>query len=70
MSAFFNFESLLLTILLLICTCTFIGSKNLERLGKTGFIGIFWKFSRIGERESPYVFGFCVIMAGYVLFFQ
>ncbi|KAH8113140.1 DUF1242-domain-containing protein [Phellopilus nigrolimitatus] len=65
MSALFNFQSLLLVILLLICSCTYIRSVTpmfIDR-NKEGFLGIFWMFSRIGERLSPYVALACIAMA-------
>ncbi|KAF9300050.1 hypothetical protein BGZ74_008343 [Mortierella antarctica] len=63
MSALFNFQSLLLVILLLICTCTYVQSQTrlLDR-NKTGITGIFWKLARIGERLSPYVSLACIVM--------
>ncbi|ENH68443.1 Protein kish-A [Fusarium oxysporum f. sp. cubense race 1] len=30
---------------------------------KNGFMGIFWKCARIGERLSPYISICCVLMA-------
>ncbi|KAJ1984428.1 hypothetical protein H4R33_004389 [Dimargaris cristalligena] len=65
MSALFNFQSLLLVILLVICTCAYIRAQFpylLDR-NKQGFLGLFWKAARIGERLSPYVALACVIMA-------
>lgn len=49
-TALFNFSSLLLCILLFICTCTFIRSTapGLVDRNKEGFAGLFWKCSRIG----------------------
>ncbi|KAF9902192.1 hypothetical protein EC991_005205 [Linnemannia zychae] len=54
---------LLLVILLMICTCTYIQSQTslLDR-NKTGVLGIFWKAARIGERLSPYVSLACICM--------
>uniref|UniRef100_A0A8C7W0D0 Protein kish n=1 Tax=Oncorhynchus mykiss TaxID=8022 RepID=A0A8C7W0D0_ONCMY len=48
---------LLTVILLLICTCAYLRAMTPSLLdkNKTGFLGIFWKCSRIGERKSPYV---------------
>ncbi|CAF1378152.1 unnamed protein product [Rotaria magnacalcarata] len=72
MSALFNFQSLLVVILLLICTCTYIHDfypKLLDRY-RTGFRGTFWKFARIGQRKSQYVSLFCLAMAFSVLFWQ
>ncbi|KAL7273691.1 hypothetical protein RUND412_003433 [Rhizina undulata] len=67
MSALFHFDALLLVILLLICTCTYIrqvvpGMVD-SRKDKNVLFGVFWKFARIGERLSPYVSICCVIMA-------
>ncbi|KAF7351298.1 hypothetical protein MSAN_01561300 [Mycena sanguinolenta] len=44
MSALFNFQSLLLVILLLICTCTYVRAlfPSLIDRNKTGFLGIFF----------------------------
>uniref|UniRef100_A0A8C8FAT6 Protein kish n=1 Tax=Oncorhynchus tshawytscha TaxID=74940 RepID=A0A8C8FAT6_ONCTS len=55
---------LLTVILLLICTCAYLRAMTPSLLdkNKTGFLGIFWKCSRIGERKSPYVAVCCVIM--------
>ncbi|CAG84763.1 DEHA2A10604p [Debaryomyces hansenii CBS767] len=69
MSALFNFQSLLQVILLLICTCTYIHATwpvILDK-NKTGALGVFWKFARIGERLSPYVAIGCFAMAFNVL---
>jgi len=70
MSAIFNFQSLLVVILLLICTCTYIRSlfPSILDKNKTGLLGTFWKFARIGERKSPWVSGCCVLMAFGLLF--
>ncbi|KAK2070965.1 hypothetical protein P8C59_005423 [Phyllachora maydis] len=65
MSALFNFQSLLLVILLLICTCAYLHQifpTILER-NKNGVMGIFWKCARIGERLSPYISLCCAAMA-------
>ncbi|KAI8599951.1 transmembrane protein 167A, partial [Dissophora ornata] len=62
-SALFNFQSLLMVILLVICTCSYIQSQtNLLDRNKTGVLGIFWKAARIGERLSPYVSLACLFM--------
>eukprot|EP00871_Galdieria_phlegrea_P000953 jgi/Galph1/1859/GphlegSOOS_G530.1 len=78
MSALFNFQSLLVVILLVICTCAYIRSlyPSLLDRNKEGitfervnsFLGLFWKASRIGERLSPYVSACCVLMALSLLF--
>ncbi|KAI0667566.1 hypothetical protein C8Q78DRAFT_982126 [Trametes maxima] len=64
-SALFNFQSLLLVILLLICTCTYVRAvaPRLIDRNKEGFLGLFWMSARIGERLSPYVALACVAMA-------
>ncbi|TID15506.1 gb [Venturia nashicola] len=56
MTAIFNFQSLLLAVLLLICTSTYVHSilPGFMDRNKDGFFGIFWKFARVGERLSPY----------------
>ncbi|KAL1411064.1 hypothetical protein Q8F55_002011 [Vanrija albida] len=66
MSALFHFQSLLLVLLLLICTCTYVRgvAPGLVDRNKEGFLGLFWKCARIGERLSPYVSLSCIIMAG------
>ncbi|EPQ29874.1 uncharacterized protein PFL1_02547 [Pseudozyma flocculosa PF-1] len=70
MSALFNFQSLLLVILLLICTCTYVRATApaLVDRNKQGFMGLFFKAARIGERLSPYVSLACIIMAAYEVF--
>ncbi|KAG5437764.1 hypothetical protein PCANB_000477 [Pneumocystis canis] len=70
MSALFNFQSLLLVILLLICTCTYIRAQApvLMDRNKNGALSVFWKAARIGERLSPYVSICCILMAVYDLF--
>lgn len=55
MSAVFNFQSLLVVILLIICTCAYVRSMYpsiLDR-NKAGFLGLFWKAARIGESSKP-----------------
>ena len=70
MSAFFDFQSLLTVILLLICTCAYMRSlwSSLLDRQKTGPLGTFWKCARIGERLSPYVAIGCIMMALHSLF--
>ncbi|KAF2072115.1 hypothetical protein CYY_006560 [Polysphondylium violaceum] len=65
MSAIFNFQSLLITILLFICTCTYIGAtypKLLEVREKHSISGLPRKAAIIGERLSPWVSASCIIM--------
>lgn len=74
-SAIFDFSSLITVILLLICACTYLRSYRpaifdnaTEPHRHTGFRGLCWKLSRIGERISPYVSIACLMMAVHVLF--
>ncbi|KAK2002468.1 DUF1242-domain-containing protein, partial [Colletotrichum falcatum] len=64
-TAIFNFQSLLLVILLLICTCAYLHQlmPAIMDRNKDGFAGIFWKCARVGERLSPYISLCCVVMA-------
>jgi len=65
MSALFNFQSLLLVILLLICTSAYAHQlfPGIMDRNKDGVFGVFWKCARIGERLSPYISLCCVAMA-------
>ncbi|ORY55114.1 uncharacterized protein BCR38DRAFT_127617 [Pseudomassariella vexata] len=65
MSALFNFQSLLLVILLFICTSTYVHglAPKFMNNNKQGFMGPFWKAARIGERLSPYIALCCTAMA-------
>ncbi|CAO1631501.1 unnamed protein product [Jaminaea pallidilutea] len=69
MSALFNFQSLLLVVLLLVCTSTYARATapGLVDRNKAGFFGLFFKMARIGERLSPYVSLACLVMAVYTL---
>ncbi|KAG1718197.1 DUF1242-domain-containing protein, partial [Suillus lakei] len=64
-SALFNFQSLLLVILLMICTCTYVRAvaPRLVDRNKAGFLELFFMSARIGECLSPYVALACVAMA-------
>ncbi|KAM6504160.1 DUF1242 domain containing protein, partial [Amanita muscaria] len=66
-SALFNFQSLLLVILLVICTCTYVRAvaPRLIDRNKEGYalLGLFFMSARIGERLSPYVALACIAMA-------
>ncbi|KAK4054792.1 hypothetical protein OIV83_000716 [Microbotryomycetes sp. JL201] len=55
MTAIFNLESLVLVILLLICTCTYARATapGLVDRNKEGFLGVFWKFARIVKIGTP-----------------
>jgi hypothetical protein len=69
MSALFNFQSLLLVILLFVCACTYLHAfwPSVLDNRKAGFTGVLWKAARIGERMSPYVSICCVVMAASIL---
>ncbi len=80
MSALFDFTSLLVVLLLLICSCAFLRAWSLKRDAsgaetsmldgdKKGLRGLAWKFARIGERLSPYVAFACIAMAFEILLF-
>ncbi|KEQ88058.1 S-adenosylmethionine-dependent methyltransferase, partial [Aureobasidium pullulans EXF-150] len=64
-SALFNFQSLLLVILLFICTCSYTHGvfPAIMDKHKDGFTSVFWRAARIGERLSPYISVCCVVMA-------
>ncbi|XP_053443602.1 protein kish-A-like [Nycticebus coucang] len=64
----FNFQSLLIVILLLICTCAYVPCL-LDR-NKPGLSCIFWKCATIGERKSPCVAACCMVMAFSLLIIQ
>ncbi|KAF2745676.1 DUF1242-domain-containing protein [Sporormia fimetaria CBS 119925] len=66
MTALFNFQSLLLVLLLTICTSTYFHAtfpSLMDRNRDNYLVGPFWKCARIGERLSPYVSLACVVMA-------
>ena len=71
MSAIFNFKSVLVVVLLFICTSTFIRQNrpSMFREKKPGLLGLIYKGSVIGTRLSPYVCLSCFIMAAVTLFF-
>ncbi len=74
--AIFNFQSMLLVCLLTIVTCTLLKNSSVPIIpgliaaNKTGFASIFYKFTVIGERLSPYVAIACIIMAMQTLFME
>ncbi|KAF2280568.1 DUF1242-domain-containing protein [Westerdykella ornata] len=66
MTALFNFQSLLLVLLLTICTSTYFHAVFpgiMDRNKDNYLVGPFWKCARVGERLSPYVSIACVVMA-------
>jgi Protein of unknown function (DUF1242) len=76
MSALFDFPSLLIVVLLIICTATFARSlrKNIftnstdQKFQHSGLNGVAWKAARIGERMSPWVAASCIAAAFFILF--
>lgn len=85
MSAIFDFPSLLVVILLFICSAAFTKSmypalfdtpivdgngQVTDNTKHTGLRGLCWKASRIGERLSPYVAVCCVLMSVHILFIK
>jgi hypothetical protein len=75
MSALFDFPSLLVVILLFICSTAYLRSMYPTLFDspdgrRDGFYGLCWKASRIGERVSPYVAAMCIVMAFQILFLK
>jgi len=70
MSAILNFKSVLVVVILFICTATFLRQQrpSMFREKKPGVRGLLYKASVIGTRLSPYVSLSCLLMAGAVLF--
>lgn len=65
-TALFNFQSLLLVLLLTICTATYahyVFPGIIDRNKENYFVSPIWKAARVGERLSPYVSLACVVMA-------
>ena len=77
-TALFDFSSLCVVLLLLICSAAFLQAKTLtpnvedgtknswlmvRNKAKPGLLGLAWKFARVGERVSPYVSVLCVLAA-------
>ncbi|CAN8103636.1 unnamed protein product [Discula destructiva] len=70
MTALFNFQALLLVILLLICTSTYVHAlipAQMDKRKDKMWVSVFWKFARVGERLSPYVSLCCVAMAVHLM---
>ncbi|KFY36760.1 hypothetical protein V495_07624 [Pseudogymnoascus sp. VKM F-4514 (FW-929)] len=69
MTALFNFQSLLMVFILLICTSAYAHQlfPGIMDRNKNGVLGVFWKCARIGERLSPYISICCLLMAGSLL---
>ena len=85
MSALFDLNSFITTLLFFICACTYVKlkapslleGKQQERNNANGGAprrkglvkSVFWKAGRIGERLSPYVSIGCLIMAWRTFFY-
>lgn len=66
MSALFDVPSLVVVVLLFVCTCAYLRGvwPNLfVRESPNSFLRACWKASRVGERLSPYVSAMCIVMA-------
>ena len=72
MSALFNFQSLLIVVMLVICTCSYVRAYRPSWLDsyKEGFMGVFRRCAVIGDRLSPYVAIGCVLLAASTLFLR
>ncbi|KAH8738642.1 conserved small protein [Cryptosporidium ryanae] len=67
-----NKQSMIVVILLSICTCSYLRPKipGIIDNKKTGFLGILGKMAVIGDRLSPYVSLLCIFMACMTLFYR
>ncbi|KAF8855089.1 DUF1242-domain-containing protein, partial [Acephala macrosclerotiorum] len=65
-TALFNFQSALLVLLLLICTCAYchqLFPAIMDRKKESALWGPLWKCARVGERLSPYISVCCIVFA-------
>lgn len=71
-SAIFDFPSLLVVVLLMICTCAYLRERTgwIQQYKKTALGGVLYKFSVLGRRASGYVATACIVMALYLLFIR
>ena len=69
MSAIFNFRSLLIVLLLITCTCSYVHAYMPSWLDnhKKGLRSVFYKFAIVGERLSPIISISLIAMACSVL---
>lgn len=73
MSALFDIPSLLVVLLLYICTCSYLLNlrpKLFQKDSPNSFFRTCWKATRIGDRLSLYVGAGCLIMAFHLLFIK
>mmetsp|Transcript_24132 Transcript_24132/g.70796 ORF Transcript_24132/g.70796 Transcript_24132/m.70796 type:complete len:86 (-) Transcript_24132:330-587(-) len=71
-SALFDMPSLVVVLVLFICTCTYLRSMKTTLFAQdspNSFLRGCWKASRVGERLSPYMSIVCVVMALHLVFF-
>ncbi|CAJ1445955.1 unnamed protein product, partial [Effrenium voratum] len=70
MSALFDFQGLLVVMLVSICTCSYLRPRfgNFLQPKAPGFMGMFGRFAVIGDRLSPFVSVGCIVMAISTLF--
>ena len=67
MTALFDFQSLLVVIVLAICTSTHIYKifPNFFERRRDGVFGIAYKLGRVGQRLSPWIALCCLLMAAF-----
>ncbi|KAI5169858.1 hypothetical protein PAEPH01_1049 [Pancytospora epiphaga] len=64
MSALFNFESFMRSLILLICTATYFKRRFPSLVQKKhGLFSVIYKCCVVGERLSPFVAMFCFVYA-------
>ncbi|CAD8144690.1 unnamed protein product [Paramecium octaurelia] len=69
MFGIFNFSTMIVILLLVICTSTYVRQMKPDLINshRHGFRGFFRRSAVIGDRLSPLVSGLCFIMGAYVL---
>ncbi|CAD7961687.1 unnamed protein product [Amoebophrya sp. A120] len=71
MTVLFSLSSLLVAMLLAICTCTYLQpSFSFIDPKRPGFGGMAGRFAVIGKRLSPYVSIGCIVMAMVTLVYR
>ncbi|ELP91386.1 transmembrane protein 167 precursor, putative [Entamoeba invadens IP1] len=75
MTALFNFQSMMVVIILFVCTCTYLRLnigfiRNFMDKKKEGVPGMMWKAARLGERASPWVSLSCIALGIATLIWQ
>ena len=71
-SALFDFPSLLVVVLLMVCSCAYLRERTgwIQQYKKTALGGVLYKFSVLGRRLSPFVSAACLVMAFHMLFIR